>query len=84
MLIDTRIAGIPGKVEVSCIEPPHPGGPDEPPSPGELGVEVLDRRGKPARWLERKVISDNLEFEVIADEARKAAGADRAAVVTLV
>lgn len=54
-----RLSGIPCQVEVE-VYPGHPevwrhGMPDEPADPGwyEI-VRVLDRRGRPALWLERK------------------------------
>ena len=59
--MDTRIAGIPAKIEVTSYYPGRParltGHPDTwyPPEYEELTFQVLDRRGRPAPWLERKL-----------------------------
>lgn len=63
----TRIAGIPAIVRVThyfagytCPRHGHPDGwtEDEPP---EIEWDVLDRRGYPAPWLERKLTPEIIE-----------------------
>lgn len=58
---EDRVAGIPCVIAVTYWEPFRPGflsGPPELCYPDEGGCgewEVLDRRGRPAPWLERKL-----------------------------
>ncbi len=59
--MDTRIAGIPAKIEVTSFYKyraatiwGHPDG-WAPAEPEEITFQVLDRRGRPAPWLERKL-----------------------------
>lgn len=60
----TRIAGIPCQVELTYFDPGEPpfllGHPDnwEPGVPPEVRFDVLDRRGRPAPWLEKKMSDD--------------------------
>lgn len=71
----THVAGIPCRVKVVEYEPADPGyfrgHPDswEPGDPGEIVLEILDRRGKPAKWLERKL--DAGGWERLREEAVK-------------
>lgn len=56
----TRISGIPARIEVTSFTPWRParlyGHPDSwAPAEGEIEWEVLDRRGRPAPWLARKL-----------------------------
>jgi hypothetical protein len=66
-MIDTQIAGIPCKVKCTYYEPEDPGrswGPPEdcwPPEPAVVDFTVLDRRGRPAPWLERKLQAEDIE-----------------------
>lgn len=59
-LLDTHVAGIPCKVRVTEFVPASPGcrrgHPDNwtEDEPAEVDFEILDRRGRPAPWLERK------------------------------
>lgn len=59
--IDIRVCGIPAIARVLHYRPYEPayrrGHPDnwEPASPPEIDFEILDRRGRPAPWLERKL-----------------------------
>lgn len=58
---EIRVCGIPAIARVTFYRPGSPGylsGPPEycyPPEPTELEWVVLDRRGRPAPWLERKL-----------------------------
>lgn len=64
--IHTRIAGIPCQVQLNHLEPITPayrhGHPDnwEPESGGEMDFTVLDRRGRPAPWLDNKLTDDGV------------------------
>ena len=59
--MNTRISGIPCQVLITCYYPARParlhGHPDRyaPGEPDELSFQVLDRRGRPAPWLEEKL-----------------------------
>jgi hypothetical protein len=61
MDIDVRVCGIPAIARVLHYRPYEPayrrGHPDnwEPASPPEIDFEILDRRGRPAPWLDRKL-----------------------------
>ncbi len=65
--IQTRIAGIPCIAQVTHYMAGDPGrvsGPPEhcyPPDPGELDWIILDRRGRPAPWLERKMTDQDID-----------------------
>jgi hypothetical protein len=69
----TRAHGIPCIVRVVDYEPATPGHfrghPDrwEPADPSEIVLEILDSRGKPAAWLERKL--DAREWSRLEQEA---------------
>lgn len=74
-MLEARIAGIPCLLEVTHYLPRIPGrysGPPEscyPDEGAEVEFVVLDRRGRPAPWLERKLTAsarDTLESQVIA------------------
>lgn len=61
MEFETRVAGIPCICKVTYFSPGAPGrysGPPEdcyPEEPVEFEFEILDSRGRPAEWLERKL-----------------------------
>lgn len=57
MRIPTRIAGIPCLVDVTGYTPPLRLGVTMPDREESIEFEVLDRRGRPAPWLARKVTS---------------------------
>ncbi len=76
LTIQTKVAGIPCLAEVTSYWPADPGrlsGPPEycyPPEPAEVEFRILDRRGRPAAWLERKL--DDAEGERIEAELAQA------------
>lgn len=53
--ISTRVAGIPCFIEVLSWEPYLPATKREPEGGGTGEWRVLDRRGRPAPWLQRKI-----------------------------
>ena len=58
--MNTRVAGIPARIEVTGYIPWRParlyGHPDSwAPADGEIEWTVLDSRGRPAPWLEKKL-----------------------------
>ena len=61
MDIEVRVCGIPAIARVLHYRPYEPayrrGHPDnwEPASPPEIDFEILDLRGRPAPWLDRKL-----------------------------
>lgn len=61
----TRIANIPCQIEVTNYSPAiraRTWGPPEhcyPSEPEEIEIEVLDRRGRPAPWLQRKMSDED-------------------------
>ena len=63
--MNTRIAGIPCQVEVTSFYKYRAatiwGRPDgwAPAEPEEISFQVLDRRGRPAPWLEEKLTEDD-------------------------
>lgn len=63
--MNTRISGIPCQVEVTHFykyrHANFRGTPDRwtPPEPEEISFQVLDRRGRPAPWLEEKLTEDD-------------------------
>lgn len=67
VIISTHVQGIPCQVKVTYHTPYRPArtyGPPEhcyPEEPGDLDFDVLDRRGRPAPWLERKLTPDDEE-----------------------
>ena len=78
---NARVAGIPCQVEVVHYEPYDPGvtsGPPEhcyPPEGGEFEVELYDRKGYRARWLEAKLDDEELErlrqaYEAVLEDDR--------------
>lgn len=71
--LDVRIQGIPAIVEVLSATPARPagkGGYLEPPEPADVEFKVLDLRGRPAPWLERKLT--DADVETITREALEA------------
>jgi hypothetical protein len=64
---ESRVCGIPCIIRVTDWEayvPAQTSGPPErcyPPEGGEGNWEILDRRGRPAAWLERKLTGDDRE-----------------------
>lgn len=74
MIIETRIAGIPCKINVKLFERVQGSYSRYEESAQdyygwtELDWDVLDRRGRPAPWLERKLTADEIrriESEII-------------------
>lgn len=69
----TVVCGIPCKVRVTSYEAEVEGrtwGPPEscyPPEPAEVSFDVLDRNGRPAPWLERKM--DDCDTRAVEQEA---------------
>ncbi len=65
--IESRVAGIPcviGVTRYDCYSPASASGQPELCSPACGGVGdwvVLDRRGRPAPWLEKKLTRDDIE-----------------------
>lgn len=65
-LIDTRIGGIPARIGVTYFYH-HPGGrllqyadcPEDVYGITEVEFDVLDQRGRPAAWLERKLTNQD-------------------------
>jgi hypothetical protein len=61
MIFDTKVAGIPCQCSVTHYLPGTPeyinGLPENcyPAEPEEFEFDILDRRGKPALWLEKKL-----------------------------
>lgn len=80
--IETTVAGIPCIARCTYYSPADPGrtyGPPEhcwPPEPAEIDFDILDRRGRYAAWLERKMTTDDIDrieheiIEAIEEEAR--------------
>lgn len=73
MTFTTRIAGIPCQCQVIRYNAGLPMritgwgfGDAEPPEPEEFEFEILDRRGRRAKWLERKVGEDE-EARLLAE-----------------
>ena len=64
--IETSVAGIPCQARMTYYAPADPGrtyGPPEdcwPPEPAVVDFDVLDRRGRAAPWLERKLSVDDI------------------------
>ena len=64
--IETSVAGIPCQARMTYYVPADPGrvyGPPEncwPPEPAVVDFDVLDRRGRAAPWLERKLTGDDI------------------------
>lgn len=60
-MIQTRVCGIPAQVEITAYSPGRTarlwGHPDTwaPPEFVEFEYQILDRRGRPAPWLARKL-----------------------------
>ena len=73
--MNTRICGIPCQIEVTRYYPAiraRTWGPPEycyPSEPEEIEIEVLDRRGRPAPWLQRKM--SERDYEGVFQELRE-------------
>jgi hypothetical protein len=69
LLIDHRICGIPCLIRVTDYSPADPGCRNYDylcePSPAEVEYDILDRRGREAPWLARKLKDDSLDQEII-------------------
>ena len=68
LTFETRIAGIPCQCKVITLTDPQPMrvyGPSmedaDPPEPGEIEFEVLDRKGYPAAWLANKLVDNDID-----------------------
>lgn len=68
MTFDTRVSGIPCQCRVIRYDAGLPMritgwgfGDADPPEPPEFDFEILDRRGRRAEWLERKLTEDDEE-----------------------
>jgi len=68
MVFDTTVAGIPCQCLVYAYQEEIPMritgsgyGDAEPPEPEVFDFRILDRRGHPAPWLERKLTKDDHE-----------------------
>lgn len=73
MIFPSTVTGIPCQVEVTHYTPPVPMyvygpgmGDAEPPEPAEIFFRLLDRKGYPAPWLEKKL--DDKELNKIYEE----------------
>lgn len=74
MILDSRVAGIPCKIQVLSYSKQEPMGRSADSDWDcygytEIEFDVLDTRGRPAPWLERKLNSDDrnaIEQEIIA------------------
>lgn len=70
-IIQTRLAGIPCQITVSNFKRVKGSYSYNAPSDldytgyTEYDYQVLDRRGRPAPWLERKVSADDIEQKII-------------------
>lgn len=68
--LEVRIQGVPAIVEVTSVVRATPAGARgylDPPEPAEVEFTVLDRRGRPAPWLAKKM--SQADVERIADAA---------------
>lgn len=67
MRLDTTISGIPCQIKVTHYSPgqePRYSGAwedDDPPDSPEIEFDVLDRRGRPAPWLAKKMTTKDEE-----------------------
>ena len=72
--IPVRVRGIPMLVYIESYTPPDPGhpgvhdrktgdliDPGHPPSPEEIEWTLCDRKGYPARWMERRLDKTNIQ-----------------------
>lgn len=79
VIFDTQLAGIPCKCEVLSYTPAIPMritgsgyGDADPPEPEEFEFNILDRYGKPAKWLLKKLTDEDVtrlcrEFKQLSD-----------------
>ena len=70
MIFNTRVGGIPCKCEVTYYSAGSPMrvygsgfGDCDPPEPEEFEYQLLDRKGYPAKWLDR-FINDQLSLQL--------------------
>jgi hypothetical protein len=68
MIFETRVAGIPCQCHVFSYDLPRPEtvtgpgmGDALPPEPAEITFALLDRKGYPAPWLERKLDTEEVD-----------------------
>lgn len=66
-VFETAIDGIPCRIEVTHYSAAQPDTYWEPGAPEEVEIAVLDRRSRPAPWLESKL--SNEDWEHLEDEA---------------
>ena len=66
-VFETTIDGIPCRIEVTHYSAAEADTYWEPGAPEEVEIAVLDRRSRPAPWLERKL--SNEDWEHLEDEA---------------
>lgn len=66
-VIDAYACGIPCRIEVTHYSAAERDTYWEPGAPEEVEIAVLDRRGRPAPWLERKLDED--DWEHLEEEA---------------
>jgi len=72
--IPVRVRGIPMLVYIEAYTPPDPGhmgtydrktgdliDPGHPPTPEQLEWTLCDRKGYPARWMERRLDKDDIQ-----------------------
>jgi hypothetical protein len=75
MIIDTQIGGIPCRAELVCWHAARSSRSGHPDNwfdePEEIEFRLLDRRGRPAAWLERKL--DQQSTTRIERELKRAA-----------
>lgn len=56
---DSSVCGIPCQIEITHYFDGFPGTYWEPPEPRHVEIRILDRRGRYAAWLERKMKEDD-------------------------
>ena len=66
MTFNTCVSGIPCQCRVTFYQGYRPGNYFEPPDAEEFEFEILDRRGRRARWLERK-LTEGDEARLLAE-----------------
>lgn len=83
MIFETRVHGIPCQCKVVQYYPALPMritgsgfGDADPPEPKEIQIQLLDRKGREAPWLERKLKDEDIQR--LHEEAEAAWLAERA------